>query len=198
MRLKEAEKQTSDEFSLTLDRAYWHCVLCKSFTPLQPREKQFLLFYYNIILCAVGCRISSPLRICICHFRTVNRFSALASCLTPLPKLTPRWTVVVLTLHYCLKHLPVFRCSEKLTKNKAEQLLHSLLKIIYLCMDLKDITFCNYPEYLFKTWGFLICLYMLIIHGVRIIDLLTREHGLPNFCFLCNLSISKLLPVYKN
>lgn len=63
-------------------------------------------------------------------------------------------------------------------------------------MDLKDTTFYNYPEHLFKTESFLVCLHMLIIHGVT--DVLTREHGLPAFCSLSNLSVPKLLPVYKN
>lgn len=38
---------------------------------------------------------------------------------------------------------------------------------------------------------------MLTVHGGRVANPLAREREFPNFCYICNLSVSKLLPVYK-
>lgn len=63
-------------------------------------------------------------------------------------------------------------------------------------MVFKDISFCNYPENLLKNCSLLICLCVLIVHGVRVADILAGQHRLPNFHSFHNLS--RLLPVYRN
>lgn len=38
-------------------------------------------------------------------------------------------------------------------------------------MVLKDISFCDYPEYLLKNCCLLVCLHVMIVHRVRIADI---------------------------
>lgn len=119
------------ELTERLEGSFWwrsgpRCGVLLIRSPLWPRKNQYVFLHHSIMLGTIGSGVSSPLEVCVCHFRTLKSCQPWL-----LAWLLRNWhqSELLSLIYHHLENLPVLIYSKKF-KKQSREFIHTLLKII--------------------------------------------------------------------